>query len=528
MKSPVVLPSGGPVSRAAGVVGLAALLVALLGWALASPVGATPDEDYHLASIWCGQGERDGLCEAGDGETSREVQQRLLSSPCYAFEPAESAACQGPVMTEDTELVDSERGNFVGAYPPVFYFVMSIFVGDEVADSVLVMRAVNALLVVLLVAAVWLASPPGLRGGLVGGAVVTAVPLGMFLLPSVNPSSWALLSAMTLPVAVLGYITTADRRRRWVLGVLAAVALGVGAGARADAALYGALAIGLAGIATLRPGWAHVRRLVYPALLGVVAILLFFSAGQSESVSAGGGPTSMSLPAFVRLMGDVPSLWTGALGSWGLGWLDTYMPAVVWVAAWSVLVGTVFAALAGADLRRLAALLVGGVAVWVVPTYMQYLSGYPVGAAIQPRYVLPIIVVLAVVALSRTQGPAVRWSGGQWALVVLALGVAHAVALHTNVRRYVTGADVVDPDLDAGAEWWWPGLPLGPTALWVVASAAFVVAVGLLTLSLVGPRDAAFPEVRPTPADPGHDVPEVERTDAAGVPPEPSTVQRAH
>ncbi len=497
---PTARPTTGLVSA---LVGVAALVVALAAWALSSPVGASPDEDYHLASIWCGHGEREGLCEPGSAGDTREVQQRLIASPCYAFEPAESAACQFPIMTQDTQLVDTDRGNFDGSYPPLFYFAMSFLAGDEVADSVLAMRLANSVVTLLLLGAVWLASPTGLRRGLVAGTAVTVVPLGMFLLPSVNPSSWALLSALTLPVAALGYITTEDRRRRWIFGALAAVALLLGAGARADSAIYGALAIGLAGVVTLRTGWAYVRRLLYPAFLVVLAVVLFFTTGQSESIE-GSGEVTLSFGAFVRLMGDVPSLWTGALGGWGLGWLDTYMPAFVSVAAWSVLVGVVFAALAGAGVRRLVALAIGGAAVWVVPTYMQYLSGYPVGAAVQPRYILPLVIILVVIAIARVDEPPVAWGGGQWVLVVVALATANAVALHTNLRRYVTGADVVDPSLDAGLEWWWPSLPVGPMATWAIGSVAFAAALTLLTFPLWRGRARVVhgtPAVVATPED---------------------------
>ena len=30
-----------------------AAAVAGLAWAISSPIGSSPDEDYHLASIWC-------------------------------------------------------------------------------------------------------------------------------------------------------------------------------------------------------------------------------------------------------------------------------------------------------------------------------------------------------------------------------------------------------------------------------------------------------------------------------------------
>ncbi|QIM19287.1 hypothetical protein G7066_13215 [Leucobacter coleopterorum] len=47
--------------RTLAVIGiLLATLVTFGAWALSSPIGATPDEDFHLASIWCGSGEREG------------------------------------------------------------------------------------------------------------------------------------------------------------------------------------------------------------------------------------------------------------------------------------------------------------------------------------------------------------------------------------------------------------------------------------------------------------------------------------
>src|SRR4051794_13144876 len=70
-------------------------LVALGAWALSSPVGASPDEDYHLTSIWCGQGIEAGQCEAADAPSNRKIPASLLYGPkCFAFHPETSAQCQ--------------------------------------------------------------------------------------------------------------------------------------------------------------------------------------------------------------------------------------------------------------------------------------------------------------------------------------------------------------------------------------------------------------------------------------------------
>ena len=40
-----------------------ALLAALLAWGVSSPPGSSPDEDYHMGSIWCAGGIEAGVCE---------------------------------------------------------------------------------------------------------------------------------------------------------------------------------------------------------------------------------------------------------------------------------------------------------------------------------------------------------------------------------------------------------------------------------------------------------------------------------
>jgi len=53
----VSIPRAALPSRVARAVTLVvALLVVLTGWLLAAPPGASPDDGYHLGSIWCADG----------------------------------------------------------------------------------------------------------------------------------------------------------------------------------------------------------------------------------------------------------------------------------------------------------------------------------------------------------------------------------------------------------------------------------------------------------------------------------------
>ena len=472
----------------AALLGALAVLVGLGAWAFASPVGASPDEDYHLASIWCAQGVRPGYCETGTVDANRRVPVALLQARCYSFHPEESAACQGPAFAgTDNRMVETGRGNFgdyAGSYPPVFYWVMSHFTLPDVSTSVVLMRLFNSALFVLLVGGVALLTPAGLRRGLLTGFLVTSVPLGMFLFSSINPSGWAILSVPVLFVTTLGYLTTDERRRRLALGGLAAVALLIGAGSRGDAAMYAIVAIGAAAIFVARRDLAYGRRLLYPALLAVIAAWAYLSAGQSLAASQTPPQGTRSLWDIFDLVFTVPSLWTGALGGWGLGWLDTHMPAFVSIGAWTIFAAVTFLGIAYRGRRRAIAVALVGLAVWFVPTYILFISGYRVGDYVQPRYILPLMALFAAAILVRPTGPAFGLSRGQRWTLVLVLGAANASALFVNIRRYVTGTDVLSPNLDRHVEWWW-GMPVPPMGVWILGSVAFLVGAYLITRELV-------------------------------------------
>ncbi|MCY7289640.1 MAG: DUF2142 domain-containing protein, partial [Cryobacterium sp.] len=200
---------------------------------------------------------------------------------------------------------------------------------------------------------------------------------------------------------------------------------------------------------------------------------------------------------------NVPSLWAGVLGFWGLGWFDTSMPAVVAFGGIGVFVAVAFSGLAHIDWRK--ALVFSGavVALWFIPTWTLTRGGDQVGSEVQPRYVLPLIVLLAGFALLESRGRDVRLSRAQRWIVGVTLIGTQALSLYVNFRRYVTGDDVRAVSLDAELEWWWPGV-MSPMVFWLLASVAWAVLVVLLLSSAgrivrSGPRGELSPPQRGEP-----------------------------
>ncbi|HWH25497.1 MAG TPA: DUF2142 domain-containing protein [Pseudolysinimonas sp.] len=468
-----------------------ALFLGLVAWGLASPVGASPDDDYHLASIWCGAGVREGICEKGDASDERRVPATLIEySGCYAFKPAASADCP---QEPSTVLVDTDRGNFDASYPPVFYGTLSVFAGPDVALSVVAMRAFNAFLFVGTASALFFVVGRRLRGPLLFGGLATLVPLGMFLIPSVNPSSWAITSAVTLWVALLAYFTSTGKRRI-AAGAIAILMAFAASGARSDAAAYSVLALAVVGILLVsRRGIRTIanRRnavlAIVPVATVVIAAVFFLFAGQASVVSLDTGPHSATTStggvlglAGANLM-QLPQLWTGALGTWGLGWLDTALPGAVWASMLAVFCGLIFWGLHKLDRRKGLALLVVFAALVMVPLYILVKDHVMVGQAVQPRYIYPLMIMLVGIALLGFDRVDIGLGKGQMAVVAILVIIANSVALHTNIRRYVTGIDVSGPNLDSRAEWWW-SIPISPMGTWALGSVAFAVAVAGIAL----------------------------------------------
>lgn len=280
-------------------------------------------------------------------------------------------------------------------------------------------------------------------------------------------------------------------KRRWLLGAMYFLGMVMAAGARGDAAIYavGATVTALILTGTWKREW--FIRAILPAAGIVVAVAFFAAAGQSGVgaagfTSGGGGATlpvagadgveaplgGLALAAYNLLM--LPFLWTGVWGTWSLGWLDTQLPAIVpWTAAAAfIVVG--FAGLGKLDWRKLVALSGVMIVLIALPVYVLTVGGDKVGANLQPRYLLPLIVlfVFLLVTMPR-RGERLVFTRVQTIVILGALALANLVALQVNIRRYVTGADQQGFNLDAGAEWWWSGIAIGPTAMWVIGALAY-------------------------------------------------------
>ena len=313
-------------------------------WSLSSPVGSSPDDDYHVTSIWCADRDDTQDCARGapsaEGEPVVTVPGLVASGNCYAFRNDQSGECQAALPDSVTTTRVDES-----TYPGGFYRVMHMFVGDEVGQSVVMMRFFNVALAVGLFLAAMLAGTPTTRRLQVYVVTCAMIPLGWFVTASVNPSSWAVTGVTVLGFALHSLFLAEVRGR--AIGNIVLVLLGalLALVARGDAAVFvGVVAVAISVLhwRTLR---ARRRLLVIPAAVCLAGLFFLFNAQVSSIASAGAETDRTRLDTLVALALDFPTLVSGMFGyGFGLGWLDTPVHSIT---AFSVVVVVGFLVLSG-------------------------------------------------------------------------------------------------------------------------------------------------------------------------------------
>jgi hypothetical protein len=456
--------------------------LAISSWAVSSPVGSSPDDDFHLPSIWCGQGERENLCEGDTRDGWYQIpQMTMANSSCFAFQKDVSGAC-----FYDNSLAEQFNVNLgTNLYPPVYYWVMSWIASTDVPLSTISIRVFNGALTVSVVVLLLLALPKYSRRAPVFTLILTAVPLSIFLLGSTNPSAWSYLGLLTLLAAFTGFLSVDTKRSKFNLGLLATFGFLMSVGSRADAAPFAALSIVLAWVLAGTPKQKAKTSVLLTVIFFTLSAVAFLGGRTAASVVSGGGlelpQGERPNPSFFGNLTRLPDLWAGAFGTWELGWLDTPLPSIVWFSTLGICVAFIFSSLGTFKKRQTIAFGVSLAALTAVPMYVLMSNGLSVGEQVQPRYLLPLIVFVVFTALYRRQNEqGLSLSAGQLIVAAAALVTANSVALHTNLRRYTTGLDVRGVNLDAGIEWWWSDFPISPNTVFVAGSLAF----GLLLVSI--------------------------------------------
>ena len=458
------------------------LLVTAIGWALASPIDGSPDDDYHLTSIWCPPPLESSGCAAGPvhedhGKSAIVPQIIAQGASCLAFHTETSAACQSAIP-EDTTGPSYRLDN--GYYPPGFYKFHHLFTSDNVAVSVVLMRMINAFIsIALLGTIIWL-SPNRFRQNAVFALLISWVPMGIYFIVSNNPTSWALTGIFAYALGLHASLHQLDWRR-WTLLTLALFGAFIAAEARADAGFF----ITVVSIAVWTANTFSKKRvphIIASVVASIFGVFMMMSTNHSDLVeSSVESETHYGWMRIIRLILGVPEYFAGMIGYHsGPGWFDVPLDGPATLFALLLVGFFFFRGLQDISVRKTltAVIMLGALA--GIPIVVSLPLGYVELWQYQPRYLLPL---LAVFFLFWFALPEISFSltKSQIAMVVFFSAIVHAFALNMVLARYtmgITNENVPLFPLRSGVTWWW-SIPVSPLELWLISSFAFAITVAI-------------------------------------------------
>jgi len=453
------------------------LLLVFGGWALVSPSGSSPDDDYHLSSIWCSLGEQTDRCEFVTEDLRAVPVQVAAGAVCYAFDSTVSASCIGDLpggLTATNRVNDVQR-----LYPTLFYRVMTLFVGPDVERSVLAMRFANALIASALLMAVLRLTPLGVRSAVLMTMVVGYIPLGLSVIPSTNPSSWTITGLLMLTAlgVSLVYEKSWRNRKTIALATLMALSAVLVIGSRVDGMAYVVITVIVlcvyAGWRQLRRAWGATALLTLISGFAIWSYFTFGTPGGPEPM----GLANQSLGLLTTNLLYLPELIEGALGGWNLGWIDTPMPPLVPITGMLALGALGYRGFISVSWRRAWAILLAGAMVIAVPLAFLQKEGLNVGEVVQPRYILPLLLLtLFMLTLGNRVDEPLPLAAPVAAAVGVAMTVSASLSFWAYAHRYAIGTDYPLIVLDIPLEWSFDvPVPFGLTVLvTVLASALFI------------------------------------------------------
>ena len=463
---------------------------ALSAWAFASPIGAPPDGDFHMASIWCAQGDRLGMCKVQKIKNSLQVElltPRTLSryqNPyghfCYVGNAGASAGCTNIVdETSVTELIASGRIFPLDQISTPFYDLSSRLSSRNVELSAFKIRITNVLFF-LGASSLLLMVFKKYRAVTALALLVGLGPWGSFLISSIHPSSWTITLIPLFLVALFVAIKEKSIALR-IFAALAALLIWFTAQAvRYDSRHFMVIALFVAiawGIKfqhefTSRPLWLKVSgvailaiiygRLLHPPVQNVLGV---FGVSQLDKIF---NLTTTKVPlTLMNLFG----------GNYGLGSSDTPLSDLVVFCGIVSLFLVIYATAQRVSRRNWLIVFLMSTLLILLTLRADLGAVGTSGRYILPLYLMCLVTYLASVEISFTRPLITSKTISRVLVLILTLG--NSIALHQTMRRYVTGVDVIGWNLNQNAEWWWTVGP-SPMTIWILGTIAFGVTATLV------------------------------------------------
>ena len=464
-------------------------IVALFSWAVSSPVAASPDEGYLLSAIWCSQDKSSDTCTVEvNGLKNPPVE---IFNWCFQHNPEHSGNCSSNEISA-TPQWEKRVGPSTS-----WTKLMNSFAFFPVGKSTILIRFVSLLLVISILSITFKLSNRMHRFAMIASLSTIFIPHGLYLVGMGHPSGLAsalMLSSVLLCNQILN--KQVSRREKQIAYVIVFLDLVLIYQLRREAIIFFLASIGILILLRFWSSIVEIKKkilitsgfvLASAILLQVVmSIFPLFLPFKTNVWGSEFGIGRAGWNVFTTNFQNFPSIIIGNFGYWGLGSLDIPLPSLIWVCILMLTVGFLSVSLLNSNGYNLSYFLISTFTlVFLIIVILQESRLY-VGEEMQPRYFLPFIT--AIFSISIANSTLVRPKNAPlyfgFVVTAAAASLANSISLWTTLRRYTSGLDVGELDLNYNREWWW-NFPLDPNQVWFLGTVSFGIAVSLGIYSAV-------------------------------------------
>jgi hypothetical protein len=184
------------------VLAVISFFLLLCTW-LSVPFGASGDMDFHMTSIWCGHGEKDGLC------TNIDRANNTAEVP-FMFQICNSRNIDyWPYCEVETENPPTQRLRMASPDKLSFYYrIVHVFVNEEIHASVFRIRLFNSMVSSLVLFFLLTLTIRKIRFAAITGLTFSIIPFGFQHFSGVTTRGWAILGVATSWAFLASYLKT--------------------------------------------------------------------------------------------------------------------------------------------------------------------------------------------------------------------------------------------------------------------------------------------------------------------------------
>ena len=443
-------------------------------WALSSPIGSSPDEGSHLVGIWCTEINKSVKCNNSEGP-SKFSSQLSGDESCYLYDADQSAGC-----LQSQEEVYKELSGFNDIK---FYNFLNSFVSDNISMSVIIMRFINVFILSVCIVFAFIYLRKDIFVGTVFSFMTVGLPLGFYLVTSINTTSWVILGSIFFIPYIFEIVTNLSVRTIPLI-IITMLLTYIYLGSRQDGILF----LGISIVSSI-PILAYkiknfnffikmlkhnnLSRVVISLISLITLYLIYFVSSEISKRASLGLYASTQNVTNWDIGYRFTSLISGALGGWGLGSLEVDMPGVVSVSSLFIFFSVIFISLGKSVIHSKLTLLIYAYFLIFVIWIFLFKSQLFVGQWLQPRYILPIMFGLMSTSFVGIRQDLDKTFVSQIKIFIFLSTVCFAIGQHTLLRRYTHGLDELYLNLDQNKEWWWNFLPISPMQLLMIGTISY-------------------------------------------------------